>query len=117
VDHPKAAPRLFNITVAAGTTSLLTFAYAVNPDCSSRGLPKLWIVQPPAHGSAEAARQLDFPRFQPNNPLAACNTGKVPGIAVRYTPAKGFTGSDLVTFEEINTDNQDLVYRLSITVH
>jgi len=114
---PKAAPRLFNITVAAGTTSLLTFAYAVNPDCSSRGLPKLWIVQPPAHGSAEAARQLDFPRFQPNNPLAACNTGKVPGIAVRYTPAKGFTGSDLVTFEEINTDNQDLVYRLSITVH
>jgi hypothetical protein len=37
-------------------------------------------------------------------------------MAVEYTPAPGFTGEDALTFEEINLDNRDLVFRIAVNV-
>jgi dienelactone hydrolase len=107
---------VYRKTVAAGTTTTLNFAYGVNPDCSSRGLPKIRVVQAPEHGTATVASREDFPRFPANHPDAACNQRRVAGTAVDYTPAAGFTGADSLAFEEISLDHRDTVFRIAITV-
>jgi dienelactone hydrolase len=112
----KPSPPVLRATVPAGATARLNFVRSVNPDCSSRGMPKVWLVQAPAHGAATVAPRSDFPRFPANNPLATCNAVRVPGQAVEYAPTPGFSGADSLTFETITLDNRDLVFRVEITV-
>jgi dienelactone hydrolase len=111
-----AAPDTYARTVPAGSTATLNFAFAVNPDCSSRGLSKLWVSQPPAHGTSAILTRDGHPRFPPGHPFAACNTVRVPGVAVTYTPAPGFSGSDTMTFEETDLDGGHHVFRMALTV-
>jgi len=105
-----------HLTVAAGTIATVDFSYGVNPDCSSRGVPKIWLVQPPAHGTAGIGQRVGFPRFPPGHPYAACDSVKVPSAVVEYTPAAGFAGTDFLTFKEVNLNNRDLLFRVAITV-
>ena len=115
-DAERTAASIHHLTVVAGTTATVDFSYGVNRDCSSRGVPKIWLVQPPAHGTARIGQRVGFPRFPPGNPYAGCDSVKVPGAVVEYTPAAGFAGTDFLTFEEINLNNRDLVFRVAITV-
>ena len=103
-------------TVAAGTTATLAFSATVNPDCISRGLNTVRIAKAPEHGVAQVAQKLDFGRFAAGGPYAKCGAVKVPGMAVTYTPAKGFVSQDALTLEVINLDNQDRVVPFAITV-
>ena len=112
----KETPKDYTRIVPAGRTSTLNFAYAVNPDCTSRGLPKLWISQPPQHGAAAVLTQDGHPGFPPGHPFAKCNVTSVPGVAVTYTPAAGFAGSDSVAFEESNVDGGRRSFRVALTV-
>ena len=107
---------LYRSTVAAGTTTMLEFSSSLNQDCSSRGLPKIRITQPPAHGVAQVAERNGHPNFSPGTPYAACNAVKVPGVAIDYTPVNGFTGTDLLTFEVITVNKRDSIYRVAVTV-
>jgi hypothetical protein len=113
----KEAPKDYARTVAAGQTSTLNFAYAVNPDCTSRGVPKLWVSQAPEHGTTSILSQDGHPAFPPGHPFAKCNVASVPGITVTYTPTPGFAGSDAVTFEETNLDGGHRSFRIALTVH
>jgi hypothetical protein len=115
---PPPAPEqaAFHTTVAAGVTKTLGFAYAVNPDCSSRGVPTIWMVQAPQHGTARVLPRTDFAQFPAANPLSACNTKKVSGIAVDYTSTGGFVGTDTMVFEERNLENRERVFRFTILV-
>jgi dienelactone hydrolase len=108
--------RRVNATVPGGTTSTLDMSYGVNPDCSPRGVPKLWITRPPAHGTAQVATRDDHPRYAQGNPYARCNTVRVPVAVVTYTPATGFAGADSLGFEEIDLDHQDRAFQITITV-
>ena len=108
--------RHVNATVPSGKTTTLDMSYGVNPDCSSRGLPKIWITQPPGHGSARVATRDDHPRFAPDNPYARCNAARVPVVVVDYTPVSGFTGADVLGFEEIDLDHRDRAFLFAITV-
>lgn len=81
-----AAAARYARDVLAGTTAVLNFAWAINPDCSSRGLPKLWVSQPPVHGSALVLNHNGHPHFAQGNPFAACNATIVPGVVVTYAP-------------------------------
>ena len=112
----KEVPRDFARTVPAGQTSTLNFAYAVNPDCTSRGLAKIRVGEAPLHGTAAVLVQDGHPRFPPAHPLAKCNVALVSGIAVTYTPATGFTGSDTLTFEETPVDGGRRLLRIALTV-
>ncbi len=103
-------------TVAAGTTATLAFSATVNPDCSSRGLNTVRIAKAPAHGVAQVAQKLDFAHYAAAGPYAKCGAARVPGMAVTYTPAKGFVGQDALAIEIINLDNQDRVVPFAITV-
>jgi len=102
--------------VSAGTVAVLNFAWAVNPDCSSRGLPKLWVSRPPTHGASSVVDRDGHPHFPPGNPFAACNTAVVPGVAVTYAPAVGYSGADAMTFEETDVDGRHHVFRMALTV-
>lgn len=101
--------------VAAGKTTVLGFASAVNPDCSSRGLPSLAVTQAPAHGSSLVFRQLGHPHFG-SGPYAACNAVLVPGVVITYTPLPGFSGQDAMTFEETDVSGGHRVFRIALTV-
>ena len=90
--------------------------FAVNPDCTSRGLPRLWISQHPAHGTTEVVTRDSHPVFPSGNPLEKCNAASVPGVAVTYTPRPGFAGADILTFEEKDLDGAHRSYRIALTV-
>jgi hypothetical protein len=112
----RPAPRVFTRVVPAGAPTILNFAFAVNPDCSSKGVPRVWVTQKPAHGAATVERRTDAVRFPPNHPYAVCNGTPTQGTAVVYTPTAGFMGADSVTFEEVNLDRRDRVFQIAITV-
>ncbi|MBN9562155.1 MAG: ATP-dependent Clp protease proteolytic subunit [Alphaproteobacteria bacterium] len=108
--------RDFAKTVAAGTTLRLIFSYNVNPDCSSAGLSTVRVTEQPMHGTAHAEKVKDFPSFPPSNIRWDCNEARVPGVALLYTPAPGFSGSDYLTFETISVEGVDREFRVSLTV-
>lgn len=103
-------------TVPGNMPTLLNFAFGVNPDCTSEGVPKLWTARPPEHGAIDIAQQTAPVQFPANHPFATCNGRMVPGITLRYTPAPGFTGADSLAFEEIDTDRRHLKFDLALTV-
>jgi hypothetical protein len=107
---------IFRRSVLAGATALLDFSYSVNPDCTARGIPRIWVVEPPAHGLATVGQREEFPHFPANHPLSGCNSIKVPGTIVAYRPADGYVGNDELKFEEITLDNRDLLFQIAITV-
>ena len=111
-----AAAAAYARIVPAGSTTNLNFAYAVNPDCSSRALPQISVSQAPMHGSASVVFHDGHPRFPAGHPYAACNNALVPGVSVAYTPEPGFTGSDAMTFEETTENGSHRVFRMTLTI-
>jgi dienelactone hydrolase len=111
-----AAGPVFQKTVPAGLTATIDFSYRVKPDCTARVVPKLLLTQPPAHGVVRVGERREFPRFPPASPLAACDSVKVDGTALDYTPARGFTGADFLAFEVIDSATQHRMIRVALTV-
>ena len=116
VSAPPQAANIYNVTVAADHTTTLNSSFAVNPDCTSRGLPRLRVTQPPSHGTANSLAREDFPKLAPTSPLAHCAENKVPIAIINYTPETGFVGTDYLVFEEDTVDHQHRVFRISIVV-
>lgn len=112
----RPAPREFAKTVAAGTTLRLIFSFSVNPDCTSAGLNTVRVTEQPMHGTAHREKTSDFPTFSPSNIRWDCNKTKVPGVALLYTPAPGFSGSDYLGFETISIEGVDREFRVVLTV-
>ena len=106
----------YNVTVKAGRTITVDFSPQLNPDCSPRGLAKFVIVQPPAHGRVDIGPKDDFPMFSADSPYAACDKYPVHGVAVTYTPAKGFMGEDLFSFCEDGAEGPTMTWRVSLTI-
>ncbi len=116
-DSPGVGPaRVVARTVRMNVGTSLGAFYAVNPDCSSRGLPKVSVTSIPTHGTAAVAPRDEHPAFPPGSPYAACNAGLVPAMGVSYTPASGYAGADALTIEEINMDGKRQVLRIELTV-
>ena len=102
--------------VPAGATAVLDFASAINPDCSSRGLPKLWVSRLPEHGTASVFSHGGHPHFPSGSPYAVCNATLVPGVVVTYTPGSGYSGADAVEFQETDVDGRHRNFRVALTV-
>ena len=90
--------------------------FALNPDCSSRGLPRVSISEQPAHGTAAVAPHSEHPSFPPNHPLAACNQALVPMLEVTYTPAASYAGADEISIEEITLDGRREIFSIGLKV-
>jgi dienelactone hydrolase len=114
--EPAPAVRMVSKTLAPGTTVTLVVSVEVNDDCSARGLPRLAVTEPPAHGTAVVAQRDAFPNFPPNSPRAACNTKKVAAAALDYTPAPGFVGTDGLVVQRTTLNNANSSYRFTLIV-
>ncbi|MSP03205.1 MAG: hypothetical protein EXR07_19480 [Acetobacteraceae bacterium] len=107
---------VYSRTVAAGRPTAINFAFSVNRDCSSRGMAKVTITRAPTHGTVLVEAKKANPSFPPGHPLAGCNVMPVQGVAVTYTPAPGFAGSDLLAIEETGVDGGRRVFQIALTV-
>jgi hypothetical protein len=109
-------PRTINRTVATGTTALLDEGWSINPDCTSRTVPIIRVLQQPAHGTARVSTRDDYPHFPPVNPRSACNTIRLPAAILDYTPTQGFVGPDLLSYEIITGTGVQSTVVIVITV-
>jgi hypothetical protein len=85
----------------SGVPQHVGFFYAVNPDCSSDGLVRTQLKNPPTHGSVAFVESDGYTNFPSTSPSYQCNTKKSPGIEVVYTSAKDFVGTDQFTVQGI----------------
>lgn len=106
----------YKISAKTDATTILDFAYRLNPDCSPKAFAKFTLVQPPQHGTVDIAQKSGLPHFPSNSPFAACNTVMTPGTAVSYTPARGFNGNDFIAFSEDGAAGSQTVFKMTVIV-
>jgi hypothetical protein len=113
---PPAAPGHLKVTLAANRTATLDRSIQANPDCTPRGIPDLRISGSPLHGTAVVTRIEDFPSYPAANPRSSCNTKKLPGAALLYTPDSEYRGQDSLNLEIVNADGLSNKIYFDITV-
>jgi dienelactone hydrolase len=116
-EHPgEDPPRVVQKTVRMNVASSLGGFFAVNPDCSSKGLPMVSISEAPTHGTVVVGPRAQHPAFPPGNPYATCNAAMVPAIGLTYTPVPDYSGGDRLTIEETTVDGKHEVFRIELQV-
>jgi hypothetical protein len=100
----------------SGVSLPLAFEYAINPDCSSRGLPTLRVLVPPNHGTVNLEAGSDFTSFSRENQRYDCNKNAVAGLHIVYTSSAGYVGDDRTEVEVISPDGFDRITSFQISV-
>jgi dienelactone hydrolase len=108
--------RAYSVTVKADQTTTIDFSSRLNPDCSPKAFAKFKIVLSPVHGRLDIGPKDDFPKFPASSPFAACNKNPVHGVAITYTPAKGFLGQDAFSFADDTTPAPAPTLKISLTI-
>ena len=99
VTTPQAVPgaKAVQKTTFSGTALSVYYFYAVQMDCTSAGLPTVWVTSGASHGSVELQNVDHFTEFPATNQRFECNKKKNPSVAVVYTSDKTFVGVDRFT--------------------
>jgi hypothetical protein len=99
VATPPAVPgsKAVQKTTFSGTALSVYYFYAVGTDCTSAGLPTVWVTSAASHGSVELQNVDHFTEFPATNQRFECNKKKSPSVAVVYTSNKTFVGVDRFT--------------------
>ena len=90
----------------SGATIELSQIALVNPDCTAAGRPVIRVTQQPEHGRLTISNVSIFPYFRPVNPRSDCNWRRVPGVIIKYTSQRGYTGFDSVRLEAFYPNGQ-----------
>jgi hypothetical protein len=106
----------YSVSAKADQANMVDFSSRLNPDCSPRTFAKFHVVQLPQHGQVEIGQKSDFPRFAQTSPFSVCNKSPVQGVAVTYTPVKGFNGQDFFAFAEEGPAGLETVFRMTLVV-
>jgi hypothetical protein len=85
----------------SGTPQKLGFFSAVNPDCTTKGIPVLRVTRTTVHGSASISEDAGYPEFPAASPYYHCNRQRTQGVAISYTSNAGYIGDDTVSVEII----------------
>ena len=91
-------------TALAGDTIKMDFFVSLNPDCSPTGPQTVRVTQNPSNGHLKVSKAEDFITFPATNVRSACNTRRVPGMRIEYTPQPGYSGSDYMAIEVITAN-------------
>jgi hypothetical protein len=94
--------------VAVGQKLRVEFLYAIEPGCSSMGVTRVQILEPPQHGKLTVENGQAFTSFAKENQRYGCDMQKSPGTFVFYEPAPGFAGKDSITLGIIFSDRSVL---------
>ena len=99
VAPPQAVPASTAIrkTTFSGRNLNVWYFYAVQVDCTTAGLPTVWVTSAPSHGSVEIQNVERFTEYPATNPRVECNKKKSPSVDVVYTSGKAFVGVDKFT--------------------
>jgi len=105
--------------VKVNTPMKLGFASAVvTPTCalSTDTPPVVTVVTPPAHGTVNVVNDYGYPNFSPNTPLYHCDTVRVPGQEIVYTPATNYVGPDFTSVKLYFSDGKELITNTTFDV-
>jgi hypothetical protein len=81
----------------SGTVLNVWYFYAVQMDCTSAGLPTVWVTSAASHGSVQIQNVEHFTEYPATNQRFECNKKKSPSVAIVYTSGKSFVGVDRFT--------------------
>lgn len=83
-------------------------------DCRATVRPRFDVVRPPRHGVLRTTNaRVAIRRTEGNQ---ACSGRRIPGTALDYRPAPGFTGHDKFTFRRVAPDGSFRTFTVRITV-
>jgi hypothetical protein len=105
--------------VQVNTPMKLNFVFAaLTPTCdlSTEPPPVVTVVAPPAHGTVNVVNNYGYPTFSPNSPLSKCNTVRIPGQEIVYTPATNYAGPDFTSVKLYFSDGKELINNTTFDV-
>jgi hypothetical protein len=108
--------KAFHKTTFSGTSLSVWYFYAVQMDCTSAGLPTVWVTSAAAHGSVEIQNVDHFTEYPATNQRFQCNKKKSPSVEVIYTSDKNFVGTDKVTLKCVFPAGNVTIRKFQITV-
>lgn len=79
----------------SGERTKMGQSYNLNADCTAATMPKIKLVQAPAHGSVEFVSEKIFSHYPTGAPQIRCNTRRSPGVSEYYTSKSGYSGKDM----------------------
>ena len=103
-------------TALAGDTIKMDFFVSLNPDCSPTGPQTVRVTQSPNYGRLAVSKAEDFITFPATNVRSACNTKRVPGMRIEYTPQAGYSGLDYMAIEVITANGFERTRSYYVTV-
>lgn len=106
-----------SITIAAGASTNIDFAVALNEDCSLASQQGSFrVAKEPTNGRLTVKDAVDHPSFSKPNPRSACNARRVPGRAITYRPADGFVGVDSFEYDRFLSGGTLIHVRVVVNV-
>ena len=84
---------------------------SIRPDCKSGPLPTIRLSAPPAHGDVTVKQG----KLRTTN-LRQCLAAEVPAYIVNYKSKPGFSGSDVLTLEVVNSNGKSQLQKITVTV-
>ncbi|TCU14753.1 hypothetical protein EV132_108123 [Rhizobium sullae] len=102
-------------TVTTGSRTVIYQSSFVDPDCSTAAIPRLKILDAGKHGKVQVIQEKVFPNFERSNPRFKCNSRKVDGASVYYTPSTKFTGSDKIKLRE-SSESEASVWEMTFRI-
>lgn len=113
---PSVRERGYQVAVKQEQPTTVDFAVRLNTDCTPRTFANFTLVEAARHGQVGIARTTGLPHFPEASPFAVCNKSPAEGVAVTYTPAKGFTGADAFSFAETTASGTRSIVKMSVSV-
>jgi hypothetical protein len=99
----------------SGKRSRFGLIYGLNLDCTP-AWQDVKISKPPENGEARLQQETTIVSYSAPNPRVRCNGKSTKGMALEYTPTKGYMGKDSIEVEMINEAGQRIRYSYDITV-
>ena len=103
-------------TTFSGTVQTVYYFYAVNPDCTSGGLPTLEVVRAASHGSISFQNVEHYTEFPSTNQRYECNKQKSPSVAVVYTSEETYVGTDRFAVKSVFPSGSSQTKEFVVTV-
>ncbi|SIQ03668.1 hypothetical protein SAMN05880590_101917 [Rhizobium sp. RU35A] len=83
--------------VVSGEKTFIGNFWKLAPDCSSAGVPQIYVLTPPKHGKLVFVNEKRFPAAARGD-YKKCRTVKVDMMVGYYTPNPGYVGEDDLKF-------------------
>jgi hypothetical protein len=103
-------------TVLSGERRWVGFHLELNPDCTPVGIPTIFVMTPPSHGTLSVEQGTAYPTFPKENQRYECNRQKALAALIYYQSSAGYAGPDTATIEVLLPSGFVRAYTYTFTV-